>query len=176
MNMLSHNQQPNFFDNMAVNVPKLYEEFPLIKETQSSCNKVPFASDFLHRIYCCPLISVKYRSLALKGLRQIRLDQGWFLEFRKYWSSVLKGRPLWGVDDLYFLKNLYRIKFQNSCVADNNDSNEHCQVWQRPEVIYQLLHLVCRETIVDQLKILQILRPLLPKVKQYLFLLQSMVY
>lgn len=165
-NIFSYNQQTNFFDNMAADVPKVYEDFPLIKQAGSSCNNVPFVSDFFHRIYRCPLIPVKHRSLALKALRQIRLDQQWFLEFRKYWAGVLKGRPLWGVDDLYFLKNLYRIKFQNSQVPDNADAQGHCQAWQRPEVIYQLLHLVCRETIVDQLKILQKLAVLKPDFKK----------
>ncbi|OHB57284.1 MAG: hypothetical protein A2173_02970 [Planctomycetes bacterium RBG_13_44_8b] len=155
MNIFSKSQKPNFFDNMAVDVPKLYTEFPVVKEAESCCNKVPFASDFLHRIYRCLLIPVKYRSLALKGLRQMRLDQSWFLEFRKYWSGILKGRPLWGIDDLYFLKNLYRVKFQDSEVSGSDASNEHCRAWQRPEIIYQLLHLVCREAIIDQLKILQ---------------------
>ncbi len=153
--MLSQNQQPNFFDNMAINVPGLYEEFPIVKETQACRNKVPFASDFLHRIYRCPLLPAKYRSLILRGLRQTRLDQNWFLEFRKYWSGILKGRPLWCVDDVYFLKNLYRIKFQNSEVSDSGNPNDHCLAWQKPEIIYQMLHLVCRETVIDQLNILQ---------------------
>ncbi|MBN1788084.1 MAG: methyltransferase domain-containing protein [Sedimentisphaerales bacterium] len=166
MDVLSDNQRPNFFDNMAVNVPKLYKEFPIVKEADSFCNKVPFTRDFLHRIYRCPIIPAKYRSLALKGFRQIRLDQGWFLEFRKYWSEILKGRPLWGLDDLYFLKNIYRMKFQNSEVADSSDSTSHCQAWQRPEVLYQLLHLVCRETVIDQLKILRILAGLKPDFKK----------
>jgi 2-polyprenyl-3-methyl-5-hydroxy-6-metoxy-1,4-benzoquinol methylase len=115
---------------------------------------------------------VKYRGLALRGFRQMGLDQNWFFEFRKYWSGVLKGRPLWAVDDLYFLKNLYRIKFQSSTVPDEIDSQGHCKAWQKPEVIYQLLHLVCRETIADQLGILQklaVVRPDFKKLKMLEF-------
>lgn len=158
-------RETNFFDNMKIDVSILYSQFPIVKEADSSCNKVPFASDFLHHIYHCPLIPAKYRSLALKGLRQIRLDQRWFLEFRKYWSGILKGRPLWSVDDLYFLKNLYRVKFQNNQIPDTNDANKHCQAWQRPELLYQLLHLVCREAIIDQLKILHKLKKFKPDFK-----------
>ncbi|MCD4832069.1 MAG: class I SAM-dependent methyltransferase [Anaerohalosphaeraceae bacterium] len=150
----SQKQKANFYDNMAIDVEKLYEDFPLVKGSDSVCNKIPAMADFAHRIYRSRLLPLKYRSLACKALRQIRLDQGWFLEFRKYWSEVLKGRPLWGLDDLYFLKNVYRTKFQDTEVPDIADSNQHRQAWQRPEVLYQLLHLVCREAIIDQLKIL----------------------
>lgn len=160
------NQKVNFFDNMAVDVEKLYKEFPPVKETGASCNKVPSLSDFCRRIYHSRFIPVKYRGFACKVLRQIRLDQGWFLEFRKYWSGVLKGRPLWGVEDLFFLKNLYRIKFQDSQVPDSTDANLHCQAWQKPEVLYQLLHLVCRETALDQLKPLRKLAALRPDFKK----------
>ncbi len=169
---LHRNQQANFFDNMVIDVEKLYKEFPLVKETDACCNKAPFLSDFCHRVYRSRFIPLKYRSLACKALRQMRLDQSWFLEFRKYWSGVLKGRPLWGVDDLFFLKNLYRIKFQTTCVPDSAEPNLHCQAWQRPEVLYQLLHLVCRETVLDQLKILKklaVLRPDFKKLKMLEF-------
>jgi 2-polyprenyl-3-methyl-5-hydroxy-6-metoxy-1,4-benzoquinol methylase len=149
-----------------VDVPKVYEDYPLVKESDAGVNKVLFATGFFHRIYLCPLVPAKYRGLALRRFRQIGLDQGWFLEFRKYWLGVLKGRPLWAVDDLYFLKNLYRIKFQSSNVPDELDAQEHCKAWQRPEVIYQLLHLVCKEAIVDQLEILQKLAAVRPDFKK----------
>jgi hypothetical protein len=133
--LFSYNKQANLFDNLMVDVPKVYEDYPLVKESDAGVNKVLFATGFFHRIYRCPLVPAKYRGLALRRFRQIGLDQGWFLEFRKYWSGVLKGRPLWAVDDLYFLKNLYRIKFQSNNVPDETDAQGHCKAWQRPEVI-----------------------------------------
>jgi 2-polyprenyl-3-methyl-5-hydroxy-6-metoxy-1,4-benzoquinol methylase len=164
--LFSYNKQANLFDNLMVDVPKVYEDYPLVKESDAGVNKVLFATGFFHRIYRCPLVPAKYRGLALRGFRQIGLDQGWFLEFRKYWSGVLKGRPLWAVDDLYFLKNLYRIKFQSSNVPDETDAQGHCKAWQRPEVIYQLLHLVCKEAIADQLGILRKLAAVRPDFKK----------
>ena len=153
-------QNANFFDNMIVDVPKLYKDHPIKKEEGTKPNLVPFAGTPCHKIYQNRLMPLKYRRYAYHGLRRIGLDQSWFDEFKKYWSSILHGRPFWGKQDLFFLKNLYRVEFQNTQVPDTDDSNIHSQAWQRPELIYQLLHLVCKQEISDQLKVLQHLRKL----------------
>lgn len=162
--------ETNFFDNLVVDIPKLYENFPVKKEENAKSNLVPFAQTPCHKIYQNRLIPLKYRRYAYHGLRRIGLDQSWFSEFKKYWSSVLQGRPFWGVQDLFFLKNLYRVKFQDNQVPDTNDPELHIQAWQRPELLYQLMHLVCRESISDQLKILQQLNKLKRGITKLTFL------
>ena len=168
--LFSQKHQANFFDNFAIDVPKLYEDFPLKKQQKAEPNFVPSVRTPCHKIYRNPLIPLKYRRYAFHGLRRIGLDQSWFDEFKKYWSSILNGRPFWGTQDLFFLKNLYRIKFQDSQVPDTTDSKLHTQAWQRPELLYQLLHLVCKESISDQLRILQQLKKLKKNITKLSFL------
>lgn len=161
MNDVLYKKRPtNFFDNLLIDVPQLYQEHPISKSQDAKPNFFPLIRTPVHRIYRSPLIPLKYRRYFYHGLRRTNLDQSWFEEFKEYWSHVLKGRPLWGIYDLLFLKNLYRVKFQNNQVPDTDDANVHFEAWQKPELIYQLLHLVCRQYISDQLRILKELKKL----------------
>jgi len=45
--------------------------------------------------------------------------------------------------------NLYRIRFQDNQIPETSNALVHLEVWQKPELLYQLLHLVYKETIVD---------------------------
>ena len=42
----SYNKQANMFDNLVVDVPKVYEDYPLVKESDAGVNKVLFVADF----------------------------------------------------------------------------------------------------------------------------------
>lgn len=134
-------QAPNQFDNLQVNVPKLYQAWPL--EPRRSLPLPPRRFNFLYRL---PL-PLRWRTVSWHLLHRLRLDQTWFDDFRVYWSIVLGGRPLWGPEDFYFLKNWYRVKFQSLAVADTAHAEEHLAAWQRPEALYQLLHYVYKGSL-----------------------------
>jgi len=133
---------------MVVDVKGLYDKYPIDKLKQTAT--LPSQSS-LHRICRNSLIRLKYRDRIWRIARQINYDLSWFNDFRSYWSTILKGRPLWGVQDFYFLKNLYRVKFQESEGVDTNDPHMHLKSWQKPELIYQLFHQIYKESIHNQL-------------------------
>jgi SAM-dependent methyltransferase len=145
----------NFFDNLIVDVGKLYKEYPFDRKVDAKPKSVPLAQSPFHRIYRNRFIPLKYRRYFYRGARQINLDLTWFQEFRSYWSLVLHGRPLWGVQDFYFLRNLYRVKFQDNQVPDTEDPFMHLEAWQQPELTYQLFHQVFKESIGDEIGVLQ---------------------
>ena len=150
------NRQENSFDNLAIEVSQLYDEHPIEKkEKNAKPNHVSFAQTPFHRVYRNHFIPIKYRHYAYHALRRINLDLSWFEEFNRYWTSILHGRTFWGIQDLFFLKNLYRLKFQHNQVPDTDDPYMHLSAWQRPEIMYQLLHLVCREAVSNQVYILK---------------------
>jgi 2-polyprenyl-3-methyl-5-hydroxy-6-metoxy-1,4-benzoquinol methylase len=96
-------------------------------------------------------------------LRRVRLDLAWFERFRRYWGKVLGGRPLWGVEDFYFLRNVYRMRFQNATVPDTTDAGAHLEAWQRPAVLSHLFHSVYKESLNHELRVLRPLRGLARK-------------
>ncbi len=151
-------RETNFFDNMVVNIGELYERFPLQKDQDAKSCFVPSMQGRFHKIYRNRLIPLRRREQIWHLLRRTNLDLSWFGEFSSYWSSVLKGRPLYTVHDFYFLRNLYRIRFQNNQVPDDSTSQAHVEAWQRPELLYFLFHQVLRESIFNQLPALEVMQ------------------
>ena len=113
----------NFLDRLQVDVPELYRKHP--PEAWTSFSGTP---PFLHRSIFDPLyrmscVPFRYRRLVRQVFRRIHLDLGWFYQFRQYWGNVLHGRPLWGVEDFFFLRNVYRMRFQyNIRIISNKDT------------------------------------------------------
>jgi hypothetical protein len=150
------NSESNSFDNLLVNVAKVYEAFPINKMDRTNPESTHFFESPFHKIYRYRFLPLQYRRFFWRVARQINLDLSWFQEFRLYWTSVLGGRPLSAVYDLFFLKSLYRIKFGKNQIPDTNDTGVHLTAWQHPDVVlYQLLHFVTKESVVDQLNILK---------------------
>jgi SAM-dependent methyltransferase len=148
--------ETNQYDNLIVDVPRLYQEKPLAPGSQPHAptwTRTPF-----HAFYKSPVLPLRAREYLWHLWRRTGLDQTWFETFRQYWSDVLGGRPLWGVQDFYFLRGLYRIKFQASVIPDTVDPHLHLQAWQQPEVLSQLLHLVYKESVISELAIVRLLR------------------
>ncbi|MEA3208163.1 MAG: hypothetical protein QOE70_1220 [Chthoniobacter sp.] len=144
-------QQPNGFDNLHVDVAQLYRAFPVDRPAD-----LGFAWDgAIDRLYATPLLPVAMRSHAWQLLRRVRLDLTWFERFRRYWGKVLGGRPLWGVEDFYFLRNIYRMRFQSATVPDTTDAGVHLETWQRPEVLSHLFHSVYKESLNNELRLLR---------------------
>ncbi|MEX2144380.1 MAG: hypothetical protein WD740_07270 [Anaerolineales bacterium] len=101
------------------------------------------------------LIPLKNRLHTWQTAFRAQLDISWFEGFNAYWTRVLGGRPLWSSQDIYFLKNAYRIKFQKTTLPDSEDPAVHQQAWQRPETLYLLLHLLTKETFRQDVRIME---------------------
>lgn len=141
-------RQFNQWDNMAVDVREIYKNHPIDRRSSHQPGRNPIAA-FFAALYRSPLLPLSIRRFFRKMARQTNFDLGWFYDFSAYWSDVLGGRPLWGVQDFYFLTNLYRVKFQDNQIPDTTDARVHLEAWQKPELLYQLLHLVYKETVVE---------------------------
>lgn len=148
---MKNKQKSNFLDNLIIDVDELYKRVPVIMKSNPQPNKVQFKNSIFHRIYRNGLIPNRIRNYLWHFFRRLHLDLTWFEEFKLYWTEVLKGRPFWSPYDLYFFKNIYRIKFQNNDILDIDNPDAHLKAWQRPEVLYQLLHLVFKSSIINQL-------------------------
>lgn len=147
----------NKFDNININVKVIYKKFPIDKKVNKKSNQVNFTNSYFHKLYRNPLIPIKIRNYLWHYFRRTFLDLSYFEEFKKYWGKVIEGRPFWNINDLFFLKNLYRTKFQYVQVPDTDKSDVHLKAYQRPEVIYQLLHLVCRESSINDYTLLRLI-------------------
>lgn len=137
---------PNLYENLVLHIPELYKSFPLQKLSEQPVH-LQISEKLFYGIYRSRFIPLKLKRAIWVLLRRVHLDQSWFERFQPYWSNVLGARPLWSPEDVYFLRNWYRIKFQNIGFDGEVDSSGHLSAWQKSEVIYQLLHLVFRESI-----------------------------
>ncbi len=61
----------------------------------------------------------------------------WFEEFRLYWQSVLKGRPIY-FHDFHFLLGIYRQRFQSVSVPDYANEKEFLNAFQNQKTVYHL--------------------------------------
>lgn len=103
-----------------------------------------------HQVYRISFLPLRFRRRVWALLRRINLDTSWFNEFSSYWGSVLLQRPMWGVQDFFFLRAYYRLFFQNLSVNDNASDEEHCAAFQDPRTIYFLLHQVYKESLLTE--------------------------
>jgi len=147
---------PNGFDHLVVDVAALHREFPVDRPADLGLRWDSAAE----RLYAAPFLPLELRAKSWHLLRRVRLDLAWFERFRRYWGKVLGGRPLWGVEDFYFLRNVYRMRFQAATVPDTSDAAVHLEAWQRPEVISHLFHSVYKESLNHELRVLRTLREL----------------
>ncbi len=163
-----HKTQNNFFDNLVVDIKKIYSKHPINKKYSPKINNVNYTKNIHYKLYRSSLIPLRLRRLFWRFLRQINIDLTWFNEFEKYWVNIIGGRPLWNIQDLFFLKNLYRVKFQENQIPDTENAAIHLEAWQQPALIYQLLHLVCKESVMNESKLLKLLRTYKKKMNSFL--------
>lgn len=150
-----HHVQPlgsNAYDKLSIHVPDLYKEFSLQRLSKKSV-QFQFSEKMFYGIYRSPILPLRLKRVLWVLLRRVHLDQAWFERFKSYWTDILKARPLWSPEDLYFLRNWYRIKFQNIGFDGEVNSHGHLSAWQKSEVLYQLLHLVFRESIGNEYQV-----------------------
>jgi SAM-dependent methyltransferase len=146
-NEFHQQRSSNQYDNLVTDVEQIYREYLL-----TALPKLRYKSAPLARYYRTRYLPLRFRVTIMCFLRTVRLDLTWFNEFRAYWVTVLQGRQLWGVEDLYFLRNWYRVKYQNNVLPDTYDPNVHLQAWQQPELLYFLLHMVYRESLEENIR------------------------
>ncbi len=161
-------KKENQLDNLVIDVKKIYEKYPISKKIFPSPNLVKFTENYFHKIYKSSFIPKKIRNYLWHIFRRLNLDLSWFREFNKYWSKILGARPFWDINDLFFLKNVYRLKFQYNILPESDDPYLHLEAWQCPEVIYQLLFLVCKEIFANSFNILNILKKKKKKINSIL--------
>jgi SAM-dependent methyltransferase len=80
-------------------------------------------------------------------LRRIGIDQSWFGVFAAFWSDVLGKRPLWGVEDFYFLRGYFRLAFQGIALPDQGSVLEHVATYRQSDAMYFLFQQVYREKL-----------------------------
>ncbi|MCU0513851.1 MAG: class I SAM-dependent methyltransferase [Anaerolineae bacterium] len=148
VNALYTASPPNALDHLVLDVPRLYATHP-----PGTGSGRLVAQRHLRRMYRYAPLPLAQRAALWRFFRQTRVDLDWFYEFMPYWSQILGGRPFYLVDDFLFIKNWYRLRFQQAAVSEDSAAS-HLEAWQRPEVLYQLLHLVTREAVVDHLPVL----------------------
>ncbi len=149
---------PNGYDNLVVDVAELHRKFPVDRPLDLGLKW----NSAIERLYALPFLPFAQRGQAWQLLRRVRLDLTWFERFRRYWMQVLGGRPLWGVEDFYFLRNIYRMRFQNATVPETADAGVHLEAWQRPEVLSHLFHSAYKESLNNELRVLRALRSFHP--------------
>ncbi len=103
----------NQFDDIRISVSELYRNYPVdIKENIPHRHTMSYRASL--KFISTPLLLMKFKFVVWSLFRRLNLDWSWFEDFSEYWEKVLHRRPLWGPQDLFFLKNHYRIRFQSS--------------------------------------------------------------
>ncbi len=132
---------PNF-THIPVQVNDLFLKYPIgIKSTDKPSHHI------YQRIYAARWIPLRYRIQLMRLFKQTHADLNWFFEFRPYWQNILGGRPLWGVEDFYFVKNMYRLRASQLEVPHDADPYAHLAVWQQADTVHQLLHSLTKENV-----------------------------
>lgn len=97
------------------------------------------------------LFKLYYRGFLIKtGIHQklihSNLSLKWFYDFRKYWLSELKGRPILP-HDFYFLLCHFRTKYQDLEIKDEKNSEEFLNAWSDSRNIYSLFSYVFKTAL-----------------------------
>ncbi len=159
-----HEDDVNYYDKLVVDVNRLYEDYPVTEKTPGAS----VSTIYRRLVYGNKLLPLSLRESLYRLFHRTDLDIAWFMDFRKYWSQVLGGRPLWVVDDLHFLCSHYRIRFQNLQGPDTDSAQTHLAAWQQPGTLYLLLHYVRKQTLHTQLPVLNATRWLGRRPKAFL--------
>jgi len=125
----------NSYDQMAVDINSLFSK-----------RISPFGKEFpgyFRRLFNRYLSAV----LIVTGLYDRLVDAGfirnWFEEFRDYWLTELKGRPLY-LHDFYYLLGVYRQRYQMVETIEGAEKKGFLESWQNSNTLYQLFGAVRR--------------------------------
>jgi SAM-dependent methyltransferase len=125
----------NKFDKINIDINKLFQN----DSTNTKYKRKNFLFRFLSRYFLGALILFNiHRRLINSGI-----FIGWFDEFKLYWQSVLKGRPLY-FHDFHFLLGIYRQRFTTVTTPDYANEKDFLDSWQNKDTVYQLFGAVRR--------------------------------
>jgi len=133
----------NNFDNVFLNIKEEFE-----KQNQlflkTSKNKKP--KSFLVSIFPFvfgPFLALLYKCGILQKLFYSNICLRWFFDFKKFWVGYLGNRNI-DVYDFHFLRNFYRVKFQNVALDNAQEKNpeKFLASWQTQGNIFYLFQSV----------------------------------
>jgi len=125
----------NHYDNLSVDINELFEKHVHTHEKRSRNKLVRLIS----RYWSAFLIKLNLYEVFV----EIGLIKYWFVEFKKYWSECLGGRPIY-LHDFYFLLGVYRMKFSEVVTPDYASNDDFLTSWQSNQTIYMLFGAVRR--------------------------------
>ncbi len=102
--IFDQNDKGNQLDNLIVDIEELYKKFPIKHKVNPKANSVDFNRSIYHKIYRNPFLPMKLRNNFWYLVRRLHLDLTWFNTLRQYWTQLLGGRPLWGIEDFFFCR------------------------------------------------------------------------
>lgn len=142
----------NLFDRATLDIPALFQ-----KESSFKTVRNPLAP-----VYQSGLLPLKWRKYLSMLLTQTNADVFWFHEFKHYWSKTLGLRPMWGVEDFYYLRGHYRAYHQDAEMEDQSVGG-HLKAWQSPKLIYFLLQQVYVESRYKKTDVLDLVQRYTPR-------------
>lgn len=138
MNNLENKKQQNSFDNIILDIGKVYDS---VSQPAQKCPYPRHSAIFNN-------IKMYFNGFLLKTkiyprLLYSNLILGWFLEFNKFWLEIIKGRYI-DVIDFHCLKFHYRRKYQNIGFDNSNEENNFLDTWQKQENLSMLFQWIWR--------------------------------
>ena len=124
-----------YYDQLIVDINQLFD-------TNLNVEKKKYPS-LLKRLFNRYLFALLIKSGLIHPLTEAGFINGWFNDFKSYWSHVLKGRPIY-LHDFYFLLGHYRRRFMNVETPERADKDLFLDSWQNTDTIYLLFGAVRR--------------------------------
>lgn len=143
-----------YLENFNIDIHNLYNKYAIDKKHERKKQK----SSIYNKIYRNRYIPLSVRNKLFRIFRRANIDTSWFEDFQEYWTGIVQGRPLWDIYDFFFIKNILRIKFSELKIGEKNDPSIHEDIWQRPELLYQLFFLISKEAFHNWSNIISMLK------------------
>jgi 2-polyprenyl-3-methyl-5-hydroxy-6-metoxy-1,4-benzoquinol methylase len=128
-------QISNYYDRLDVDINQLFE-------TKLDIDGEKYPS-LLKRLFNRYSFALLIKSGLINPLVEVGFINGWFKEFKTYWSDILEGRPMY-LHDFYYLLGVYRQRFQDVETPERAEKEAFLESWQKPDTMYQLFGAVRR--------------------------------
>ncbi|MAF80495.1 hypothetical protein CL628_00615 [bacterium] len=130
----------NKYDDIQLNVRDLLDaqaqRLPTLASRGDSSDDLTFSASLLSNLELY-WMGFLFRSGLLRRLVYANLSLDWFNEFRQYWVAELGLRPI-HLPDFFFLRGIYRQRFQELEVDEAQGGPAFLAAWQKPANIYLL--------------------------------------
>ena len=125
----------NHYDRLKVDINQLFDrKFETESKKQHS---------FLKRLFKRYYFAFLIKTGLINPLTEAGFINGWFKEFKTYWSDILEGRPMY-LHDFYYLLGVYRQRFQDVETPERAEKEAFLESWQNQDTLYQLFGAVRR--------------------------------